>query len=433
MRNRISIAMLLAATLGVGGVDGSGKEPDPRRAAGNVSSAAPAPPGLEASAPKVGDAAPAPPGLEAASAPKVGDAAPAPKPGDAAPAPKVGDAAPGPKPGDAAEEKAPAPKTASPDGAGKSPALPQGKAAAAPSGQAGASSAGLQAPLPKPAIKTHFNKGANKYVFKDRAWDLAQIKKAFNTVIVSYDDPQLISDIRAAGLAAIVEFDAKDDPTGKKAHAAVAAIVRQVKLNPGTIAGIRVADRLNEKLTTERAIEYLRLTGGAFHREIPGVPVIVDVEDWELTCGLPGQGSCLTHKFTAYSNCIDATLIELYKTGLVDGYELSVNLKKDDPAAMEKAMTKARAMFPPPFLLYSRTASLSFDEDVYPGDAASARRQVAAFIEIPLKAGADGIDLWAWHRPWKTELRTFLNKGGVSNPLWDEMVRAYGQVVGQKP
>lgn len=286
----------------------------------------------------------------------------------------------------------------------------------------------LAAPLPKPLIKTHFNKGAGKYVFRDRAWDLAQIKKAFNGVIVSYDDPQLVSDLRAAGLAAFVEFDAKDDmATGQRAQKAVAAIIRQVKLNPGTIAGIRVADRLNEKLSLERAVEYLRVTGGVFHREIPGVPVVVDVEDWELTCGLPGQSSCLTHKFTSYSNCIDAVLIELHKTGYVDGFELAVNLKQNDAGVMEKAIEKARRMFPPPFLIYARTASLSFEEDAYPGDASMARKQVAAFIDAPLRAGADGIDLWAWHRPFKSELRTFLNKDSLGNPLWEEMIRAYSQ------
>lgn len=375
-----------------------------------------------------------PPG--SAAAPEPGNALLSLKPGDAVPTPKP----PEPKPSDTSPKPetpgADTPKTAPGSPAAPGKATDVGKAApsdAAANAAAGSSKSGLAAPLPKPAIKTHFNKGAGKYVFKDRTWDLAQIKKAFNTVIVSYDDHQLISDIREAGLAAILEFDAKDDPTGKKAQAAVAAITRQVKLNPGTIAGIRVADRLNEKLTTERGIEYLRLTGGAFHREIPGVPVIVDVEDWELTCGLPGQGSCVTHKFTAYSNCVDAALVEIYKSGYVDGFELSVNLKNDDSDAMEKAMTKARKMFPPPFLLYARTASLSFDEENYPGDAAAARKQVAAYIETPLRVGADGIDLWAWHRPWKTELRTFLNKGGGSNPLWEDMMGAYAKVSSPKP
>ena len=282
----------------------------------------------------------------------------------------------------------------------------------------------LAAPLPKPVLKTHFNSGSGKYVFESRKADLARLKQAFNTVIVNDADPKLIDDVRAAGLAAIVEFDEKDDfVKGKSVEPTVNAIIQQVKSNPGTISGIRVADRVNQRLTPDQAIAYLKATGGVFHSQIPGVPVLVDVTDWELTCGLPGQTSCRAHANDEYRYCTNDILTRIYKSGLVDGFEVAVNLKDDDADAMAKAMSRAREMFPSPFLLYSRSASLSFDEDNYSGDDQQARRQVAAFIEAPLKAGIDGIDLWAWHRPWKNELRTFLNKDGSDNPLWNEMVR----------
>jgi hypothetical protein len=153
--------------------------------------------------------------------------------------------------------------------------------------------------------------------------------------------------------------------------------------------------------------------------------VIVDVEDWELTCGLPGQTSCNAHKSDMYRNCVNRVLQKIYASGTVDGFELAANLKDDDPDAMAKAMAQARKLFPAPFLLYSRSASLSFRDSAYRGDASQARRQASAYIDAPLRAGLDGIDLWAWHRPWKDELRTFLNKDGSGNVLWDEMVRAY--------
>ena len=284
----------------------------------------------------------------------------------------------------------------------------------------------LEAPLPRPLFKTHFNSGSGKYVFRDRGWDLAQIRKSFNAVIVDYGKPDLVAAARAAGLAVLVEFDEKERfARGASVAPTVLAIIRQVREHKGTIAGIRVADRLNEKLSPDRALAYLEQTGGVFHREIPGVPVFVDVEDWELTCGLEGQTSCSAHTFDQYRYCTNDVLRKLYRSGNVDGFELAVNLKNDDAQAMLTAMRSARQLFPPPFLICSRSAELSFDGDRYPGDAATAERQVAAFIDAPLRAGADGIDLWAWHRPWKNELRTFMNKGGSSNPLWDRMVAAY--------
>ncbi len=284
----------------------------------------------------------------------------------------------------------------------------------------------LAAPLPKPLFKTHFNSGAGKYVFKNRASDLALISTAFNAVIVDYGNQDVVDAARAAGLAVIVEFDKKADfAAGKDIGAVTSTIIRQVRAHPGTIAGIRVADRVNEKLPPTQAIAYLAATGGVFHHELPGMPVIVDVEDWELTCGQPGQSSCEAHRSDAYQWCTDAVLQKIQASGYVDAFELASNLKDDDEDAELRAMKHARKLFPAPFLLYSRSAELSFKDDTYPGDEHEARRQIDAFIEAPLKAGLDGIDLWAWHRPWKTELRTFLNKDGSTNPLWDGIVKAY--------
>jgi hypothetical protein len=289
------------------------------------------------------------------------------------------------------------------------------------------------APLPKPLIKTHFNTGSGKYLFKDRAWDLAQLGKAFNGVIVRYGDHKLVKDARAAGLAVIVEFDEKGNfVEGKPIDKVVNAIIRQVKAHPGSISAIRVADRVNQGLSPKQSIAYLRSTGGVFHQEIPGMPVIVDVDDWELTCGLPGQTSCQAHTDDVYKNGTNDVLVRLYETGYVDGFELAMNLKNNDADAMRKGMVKARSLLPLPFLIYSRSASLSFRQDRYPGDATTARNQVAAFIRTPLEAGADGIDLWAWHRPWKTELRSFMDKDGTGNALWEEIVKAFAAATANK-
>ena len=64
--------------------------------------------------------------------------------------------------------------------------------------------------------------------------------------------------------------------------------------------------------------------------------LVVDVEDWELTCGLPGQTSCGAHRRDAYRNCTDAVLRRLFASGDVDGFELAVNLKDDDPEGPTK-------------------------------------------------------------------------------------------------
>ena len=138
--------------------------------------------------------------------------------------------------------------------------------------------------LPRPLFKTHFNSGSGRYVFDSRAKDLERIGQAFNVVIVDAGDPELVDAARAAGIAAIVEFDKKNDFLGGKSlDPIVRKVIAQVRAHPGTISAIRIADRVNEKLTPDQAVEYLEHTGGVFHKELPGMPVLVDVEDWE--CG----------------------------------------------------------------------------------------------------------------------------------------------------
>jgi hypothetical protein len=273
-----------------------------------------------------------------------------------------------------------------------------------------------------PVLVTHFNTGQPPYVFEDRCADLAKMRKAFNAVIVKAGDQQLVEDARASGLAVYVEMDRKSDfARGKDVSDDVQRIVRQVKDNPGTIAGIRVADRLNGSLDPDKGVEYLKATGGVFHREIPGVPVFADVVNWELVCGKRGQRNCIVLRFSRYRFEVNKVLTRFYDSGHLDGFMLAPDLQRDDPAVVAAAFRKARSLWPRPFQLLARTAP-SFDEPTYPGNAATAKRLADTVARAPLAAGADGVDLWAWHRPYKTGMRTFLDKDGSGNPFWDELV-----------
>jgi hypothetical protein len=279
-----------------------------------------------------------------------------------------------------------------------------------------------KAPDHTPILVTHFNTGQPPYVFKNRCSDLAKMRKAFNAVIVKAGDQQLVEDARAAGLAVYVEMDRKSDfARGKDVSEDVRRIVRQVKDNPGTIAGIRVADRLNGSLDPDEALGYLEATGGVFHREIPGVPVFADVVNWELVCGKRGQRNCIVLRFSRYRFEVNKVLTRFYDSGHLDGFMLAPDLQRDDPAVVAAAFRKARSLWPRPFQLLARTAP-SFDEPTYPGSAATAKRLADTVARAPLAAGADGVDLWAWHRPYKGGMRTFLDKDGSGNPFWDELV-----------
>jgi len=281
-------------------------------------------------------------------------------------------------------------------------------------------------------LAVHANRLADEYVFVARGWDLTQIARAFNAVIIaSVEDggtAQLVQEAGAAGLRVYIEFDKKRDyAAGKDISATVNGIVSEVREHPGAITGIRVADRLNEFLDPQTALGYLKATGGVFHERIPGVQVLVDANDWELTCGHSGQSFCWAHLLDRYRYERHSVLNAFYRSGYVDGFFVSDNLQGFDPDVQATAWRTVRKMFPAPFVLFSASADLSFPDAVYPFDPATAQRQVEAFERVPLQEGADGIDLWAWHRPWNNTLRTFLNKDGSGNALWGSMVGAAAQ------
>jgi hypothetical protein len=290
----------------------------------------------------------------------------------------------------------------------------------------------LAAPLPHPIFANQCEGCTGALVFVDRPTDMARMRQAFNTVLVRTYDPDAVAQARAAGLTAILEFDDKDAwKAGQDISGRVNWIVSFIKANPGAVAGIWVADQLNKgTLTPDQQIGYLAATGGVFHQQLPGVPVFVDVSDWQLTCDQPGQASCAALAATTYQYQTDANLSRLHDSGSVDGFFLADNLENNDAAANARAYSRARALWPAPFSIVARTSHLSFPEPAFAGGPAGAATLSGAYEDAPMGGGIDGIDLWAWHRPWVdgagvNELRTFLNKDFTTNPLWDSMAASF--------
>lgn len=304
----------------------------------------------------------------------------------------------------------------------------------APAVQAAAAATATAGPyaaaLPEPAIVAQGVSSANPaHLFHDRAWDFAQMRQVFNTVALLPGDPAAVTAARRAGLAVILEFDYKSDFfTGVDISAKVMKVVDQIRAYPGTISAVHVADRLNEKYDAAQSLAYLAATGGVLHRLVPGVPVLVNSPDWQLTCGLPGQSSCGSHG-ALYQYETNATLDAMYHSGFVDGLSVATNLKNDDPAVQKQALTLARARWPAPFLLWVTCSQLSFPDQQFTGSPDPAQA-TAAYMLAPISAGADGIALWAWHQLYAGAISTFLNKDGSSNPMWQAMTAATLRIPG---
>lgn len=283
----------------------------------------------------------------------------------------------------------------------------------------------LAAPLPKdPVIAQGVSSANPAHLVRNRDWDFAEMAKTFNTVALLPGDPSAVQAAHAAGMAVILELDYKSYFfAGQDISAKIDAVAQQIMAAPGTVVAVDVADRVNEKYSPAEALRYLAATAGVLHREAPGVPVVVNTADWQLTCGRPNQSSCDAHdpRFQYETNKV---LDTLYQSGYVDGFLISDNLKNEDLQAQRAAWAQARTRWPAPFILWSTCSQLSFPDARYAGTADSAARSAQAWMTAPMDGGADGLALWAWHQTYDGAVYSFLDKNGSPNSLWTAMVSA---------
>ncbi|MDX6253803.1 MAG: hypothetical protein QOJ11_137 [Frankiales bacterium] len=281
------------------------------------------------------------------------------------------------------------------------------------------------APLPlRPIIAQGVSSANPAHLVRDRAWDFAEMAKTFDTVSLLPGDPTAVRQARAAGLSVVLELDFKSYFfSGEDISAKVDAVVQQITAAPGTVVAVSVADRVNEKYSPEEALRYLAATAGVLHRQVPGMPVVVNVADWELTCGRPNQSACNAHD-PRFQYETHKVLDILYRSGYVDGFTIADNLKNDDLQAQRAAWAEARTRWPAPFILWSTCSQLSFPENRYPGTPDSAARVAEAYMAAPMEGGADGLALWAWHQLYDGAVYSFLDKSGSPNSLWTAMVAA---------
>lgn len=238
----------------------------------------------------------------------------------------------------------------------------------APASSATAPARSYAVPLPTPLLLAQGVSSANPaHRFRSQSWDFARMRAVFDAVSLLPGDEATVQRARRAGLAVVLEFDYKADFfSGKDISRKVQAVVNQVRSNPGVISAIHVADRLDQGHNVQQGLRYLAATGGVFHRELPGVPVLVNVADRQLTCGLPTQSSCRTTdpRFVTETN---ATLDAFRRSGYVNGFTLADNLKNNNVAAQVAAWRTARARWPRPFILWSTCSQLSFPDARQPG------------------------------------------------------------------
>ena len=77
--------------------------------------------------------------------------------------------------------------------------------------------------------------------------------------------------------------------------------------------------------------------------------------------------------------------------------------------------------------------ALAFPDDRYRGTAGDAKLAIERHQKVPFAENLAGTDIWAWHRPFRGQLRTLIDKDGRTNALWDGLAGFRRQLPVNKP
>jgi hypothetical protein len=201
--------------------------------------------------------------------------------------------------------------------------------------------------------------------------------------------------------------------------------------SPGTV-GFKVADELGygDGLSSPgRVIHFLRDTRRALAKAAPGAEVLVDAVVPEIGC-LPWAGgpaaTCAATARRDHPAATIATTSRYLALGLVDRLDLSTGLLDGSTytgwgltrdAAQAQAWERVGQWgWPDQVRLQSRKALAQAGG--YQGDAGQAADDVAVFVDGPVAAGADAVDIWTWRQEYDGSTYSLLDPDLDANPLW---------------
>jgi len=209
-------------------------------------------------------------------------------------------------------------------------------------------------------------------------------------------------------------------------------VVVALALRPG-VDGVKVADELGygDGLTSPaKARAFLQAAGDAIHGRLPHTKVLVDMIVPELGCNAwvrrdPGRDACAAaadRRDPAATLAAVGTYLPLHA---IDVLDLSVGLRDEqeyaswgttrDDAMREAWSEVVRRGWGGMVTLQARKALAH--PGAYTGGAAGAQRDLRTFVDIPLAAGAAGVDIWTWSQTYQGQTVRLTDPGMRPNAL----------------
>lgn len=211
---------------------------------------------------------------------------------------------------------------------------------------------------------------------------------------------------------------------------------------PGT-AGFKISDEIGygDGLTsTAQATDFLAQARSRLTQVAPGKQILVDAVVPELGC-LPWRGGnqegCAQRVRQKYPAASAAAVESYLRARLIDRLDLSTGLLDDSTYARwgldrQTAQTdiwkRIRAQgWGSLTILQSRKALA--DADGYQGSADQAASDAATYVDIPVAAGAQAVDIWTWRQRYQGKMVSLLAPNLQANPLWTAMLQRHRQGV----
>jgi hypothetical protein len=220
---------------------------------------------------------------------------------------------------------------------------------------------------------------------------------------------------------------------GSSLRDAVAQLAR-LGARPG-VAGVKIADELGQDdglRSQDEVLAFLKAASGAVRAALPGKQVLVDMVVPELGC-LPAAASaasasaaCVAQARQRWPGATTAVATAVVGSGFIDVLDLSTGLR-DDSYYRSWGLTRDAAQQ----AAWARVAALGWSGRVrlqarkalaqvggYRGDARQAAADLHTWVDIPLSSGAQAVDVWTWHQPYRGGTAMLMDSGLRDNALW---------------
>jgi hypothetical protein len=205
---------------------------------------------------------------------------------------------------------------------------------------------------------------------------------------------------------------------------------------PG-VRGFKVADELGyqDGLGSQaRALQFLEDVRSGLASRAPRAQILIDMVVPELGClGWTKQGSagCTREARDRYPAATVSAVSDYLSRGLVDRLDLSTSLLDEWtyqtwgltlPLAQQEAWAHVTSLGWGRMTVLQARKALA-DVGGFHGSPQDAQQDLHTYVQIPVSAGAAGVDIWTWRQEYDGATVGLLDDRLDSNPLWTVLVR----------